>query len=222
MAIGLETIQQLGLSSAEQVQPQKQELGQEQFLELMTTQLTHQDPTNPMENGDFLAQMAQFSTVEGITGLQESFETFAASMTSNQALQAAGLVGRSVAFPGDSALLGLDRPISGNIKLEQSTQQLSLNILDQNGVVVKNLNLGNHAEGMVKFEWDGLMDDGNYADPGVYKLEAQANIDGENTALQTLVSAKVESVDLGNPQKGVVLNLNQLGSIEFSKVNQVF
>ncbi len=222
MAIGLETIQQLGLSSADQVQPQKQELGQDQFLELMVTQLTHQDPTNPMENGDFLAQMAQFSTVEGITGLQESFETFAASMTSNQAIQAAGLVGRSVAFPSDSAVLALDKPISGNIKLEQSTNQLSINILDQNGVLVKNLNLGNQAEGLIKFEWDGLLDDGSYAEPGVYKIEAQANIDGENTALETFVSATVESVDLGNPQKGVVLNLGQLGSIEFSKVNQVF
>lgn len=222
MAIGLETIQQLGLSSAEETKPQKQELGQEQFLELMTTQLTHQDPTSPMENGDFLAQMAQFSTVEGINALQTSFETFAASMTSNQALQAAGLVGHSVAFPSDSAVLAVDKPVSGNIKLEQSTPQLSINILDQNGVLVKTLNLGSQAEGITKFEWDGLLDDGNYAEPGVYKLDAQALFDGENTALETIVSATVESVDLGNPQTGIVLNLEQLGSIEFSKVNQVF
>ena len=52
--------------------PKKTSLGQEQFLKLMTTQMTHQDPTKPMENGDFLTQIAQFGTVSGIQDLQKS------------------------------------------------------------------------------------------------------------------------------------------------------
>lgn len=222
MPISTDTIQQLGLTSAEASKPKKQELGQEQFLKLMTTQMTHQDPTKPMENGDFLAQMAQFGTVEGITGLQDSFETFATSMTSGQTLQAAGLVGHSVAYPGNEGVLGLEKTLSGSIKLDSGANQLKLNIVNQSGTTVKTLNLGNQAEGMAKFEWDGLLDDGSYAPPGVYKIDAHANVDGNNTALETYVGATVESVDLGNARKGVVLNLGQLGSVEFSKVKQVF
>jgi len=222
MAFSIDTAQQLGLSVVDAVKPKEQELGQEQFLKLMTTQLTHQDPTKPMENGDFLAQMAQFSTVEGIGDLNESFQAFAGSMTSSQSLEAAGLVGRSVSVPSTKGALGFGSPLAGNIKLNSATNQATVSIKDQTGAVVKTLNLGSQSEGLKKFEWDGLLDDGSYATPGVYSVEAQANIDGQNTALETFMSAKVESVDLGDPQKGVVLNLGQLGAVEFSKVKQVF
>ena len=50
----------------------KSSLGQEDFLRLMTTQLQNQDPFAPMENGEFIAQMAQFSTVTGITEMGQS------------------------------------------------------------------------------------------------------------------------------------------------------
>mgnify|MGYP000538832880 CR=1 FL=1 len=222
MAFSIDTAQQLGLSVVDAVKPKEQELGQEQFLKLMTTQLTHQDPTKPMENGDFLAQMAQFSTVEGIGDLNESFQTFAGSMTSSQSLEAAGLVGKSVSVSSTKGGLGFGSPLVGNIKLNSATNQATVNIKDQTGAVVKTLNLGSQSEGLKKFEWDGILDDGSYATPGVYNIEAQASINGQNTALETFMGAKVESVDLGDPQKGVVLNLGQLGAVEFSKVEQVF
>lgn len=221
MSFSLESIQQLGLSAAEAVRPQRQELGQEQFLRLMTTQMTHQDPTKPMENGEFLSDMAQFSTVEGIGSLNDAFANFASSMTSSQSLEASGLVGRSVTVPSNEAVLELDRPMAGNVSLPAATSDVTVNISDQNGTVVKTLNLGSQPEGMVRFEWDGLLDDGSYAVPGTYQINAQATIDDHNTALQTLVSAEVESVDLGG-QRGVVLNLGQLGAVEFSQVQQVF
>ncbi|MBE0470080.1 MAG: flagellar hook assembly protein FlgD [Methyloprofundus sp.] len=222
MAFSIDTAKQLGLSVAEAVKPKKQALGQEQFLKLMTTQMTHQDPTKPMENGDFLAQMAQFSTVEGIGSLNNSFNAFAGSMTSSQSIEASGLVGKRVSVPSNQGVLGFDSPLAGNIKLNSATNQATVSIKDQTGAVVKTLNLGSQSEGMKKFEWDGLLEDGSYATPGIYKIEAQATIDGQNTALETFMGAKVESVDLGDPQKGVVLNLGQLGAVEFSKVKQVF
>jgi flagellar basal-body rod modification protein FlgD len=81
MALGVDAINALGLSGAQTPVAKKQSLGQEEFLKLMTTQITHQDPTKPMENGDFLAQMAQFGTVAGIQDLQESFKSFTASIS---------------------------------------------------------------------------------------------------------------------------------------------
>ncbi len=222
MTFSVDDIQSLGLSAVEAQKPKRQELGQEQFLKLMTTQLTHQDPSKPMENGQFLAEMAQFSTVEGIGSLNNAFADFASSMTSKQALEASGMVGKSVAFPTNTGVLSIEDSLRGNVNLPASTQNLSINILDGNGTVVKNLNLGSQSSGFVKFEWDGQLDDGSYAVPGAYQVQAQAHIDGQNTALETLMSGKVESVDLSNPSKGIVLNLDQMGSVAFSKVKQVF
>jgi len=222
MAINLDTIQELGLGSNAVDEAKKNSLGQDEFLKLMTTQMTHQDPTKPMENGDFLAQMAQFGTVEGINELKNSFADFASSMTANQALDAASLLGRSVEFAGDSASLELDRPLSGSVDLDTAATDVNINIIGPNGAVVKTLNLGSQLEGNVKFNWDGELDDGSYASPGMYKIEAQGLVGGVNTSLATSVSAKVDSVDLGGAQSGILLNLGQAGNVSFNKVKEIF
>lgn len=224
MAISaIETFQNIGLATtADKVQPAKQELGQEQFLKLLTTQMTHQDPNKPMENGDFLAQMAQFSTVEGIGDLNDSFSEFANSLTSGQALQAASLVGQSVLVPGDEGLMSLNKNMSGEIVLNDKTSDLKVSFLDSNGVPVKTINLGRQEQGNVSYQWDGLLDDGTYTDPGVYQVRAEATIDGSNTILQTYVNADVESVALGNSKNGIQLALAGLGNVNFSEVKKIF
>jgi flagellar basal-body rod modification protein FlgD len=222
MAISIDTIDQLGLTAAGTTSPKKEELGQDAFLELMTTQLTHQDPTDPMDNGDFLAQMAQFSTVEGIGELNTSFTEFANSITSGQALQAATLVGQSVLVPSSEGLMSLNDSLSGEVALSGRTNDLRVEFLDSNGAVVKTLHLGNQTEGQVAFEWDGLLDDGTYTDPGVYKIRAEAEIDGFNTVLETYVNAGVESVALGKGSSGVTLALAGLGEVSFNQVKKIF
>ncbi len=224
MAISsIEAFQNIGLAtSADKVKPVKQELGQEQFLKLLTTQLTHQDPNKPMENGDFLAQMAQFSTVEGIGDLNDSFSSFSNSLTSGQALQAASLVGQSVMVPGDEGLMSLNKNMSGEIILNDATSDLRVSFLDSNGMAVKTINLGRQAEGNIAYEWDGLLDDGTYTDPGVYQIRAEATIDGSNTILQTYVNADVESVALTNGQDGIQLALAGLGDVGFNQVKKIF
>ena len=75
------------------------DLGLNTFLKLMVTQLNNQDPFKPMENGDFLGQIAQFGSVTGLEKLNQNFESLAGSITSGQALQARGLVEREVLVP---------------------------------------------------------------------------------------------------------------------------
>lgn len=76
------------------------DLGQEQFLELLVAQMKNQDPTDPVDNGEFLAQIAQFSTVSGIQDLQTSFSSMADSLYAGQTMQATALMGKQVL--GDS------------------------------------------------------------------------------------------------------------------------
>ena len=95
-------------------------LGLEQFLKIMTTQLKSQDPLEPMDNGDFLGQIAQFGTVTGIENLNESFGSFSSSITNGQALQAGTLVGREVLAPVSTCYLETGSSIKGRVDLPSS------------------------------------------------------------------------------------------------------
>lgn len=222
MSINFDTFSGMGIKTAADNPVKKQSLGQEQFLKLMTTQLTHQDPTKPMENGDFLGQMAQFSTVSGIQDLQKSFTEFAGSISSNQALQAASLVGRSVLVPSKEGVFSLSDGLKGEIDLTGPTDNLLVEFQNRNGVTVKQLNLGRQSAGNVEFEWDGQLEDGTFANPGVYQIKASASIDNKNTALQTFVNAGVNSVSLGGGSNGIQLSLNGLDSVKFNDVRRIF
>ncbi len=198
-----------------------QELGQEQFLDLMIAQLKNQDPTKPLESGEFLSQMAQFSTVTGIQSLQESFSQLAASMQSNQALQASMLVGRSVLAPGDKGALDATTPLSGAVDLPASTTALTLNVYDAGGQLVRHLPLGAQSAGLVQFSWDGITDRGERAAPGTYRVRAEALTADGQTGLQTLMKTRVESVSLGRTGEGLTLNLAGLGPVALADVKQI-
>jgi flagellar basal-body rod modification protein FlgD len=93
------------------------ELGQDDFLELMVAQLKNQDPMKPMESGEFLGQLAQFGTVNGIRSLQSSSKGLLSTLQSVQALQASNLVGRSVLVKGEAGLWIKEGHLSGMIEL---------------------------------------------------------------------------------------------------------
>ena len=195
-------------------------LGQDQFLNLMVAQLKNQDPTKPMDSSQFLGQMAQFGTVSGIQGLQQSFTQMAGALQSNQALMASSLVGRSVMVPGGIGVLPAGGALNGSVSLPTSVADLAINITDGSGQLVRRLVLGGQQAGDVRFSWDGLSDAGTPAVPGRYQVTAEAQVDGKAYAADTSVSALVESVSLGGTQ-GMLLNLTGLGTVSLGDVKQI-
>jgi flagellar basal-body rod modification protein FlgD len=196
-------------------------IGQDTFLELMLTQLQHQDPLNPMESGDFLSQMAQFGTVNGITDLNKSFASLSSSLQSNQALQASTMVGNTVLVPGDQSQLVAGGEVSGAIDISNSTSNLILNITDVSGQSVRQVNLGSQAGGLTKFSWDGTDNNGNPLPGGTYKFEAAAVINNDLVAQSTLMNAKVESVTLSRTGGEPLLNIGGLGTVSISEVREI-
>jgi flagellar basal-body rod modification protein FlgD len=198
-----------------------QSLGQSDFLKLMTAQMTHQDPTAPMTNGDFLSQMAQFGTVDGIKGLQTSFNDFSTSMGSNQSLQATNLIGKTVSTASNQGALAAGGSIKGSVALTSSSSDVSVQIINpSNGAVVSNMDLGSQAAGDVPFSWNGTNSDGTLASPGIYQVKVQAMVNGTNSALTTNIQSQVSSVSMG--AQGVQVNLaGGLGSVNLSQVTQI-
>ena len=220
--IDTSTLSDIGLRSIEEAQrkdDEKNRLGQEDFLKLMVAQLRNQDPLKPMENGDFLAQMAQFGTVSGINDLQKSFASLSESLVSNQALQAASLVGRDVMAATGAGVLGESEGLRGLVELPESTQSLVLNITDASGRLVRRLELGTQAAGEVPFQWDGFGDDGKRAAPGTYYITAEARYGDRTEAVETLTANRVDAVMLG--QGGIVVSLAGAGEIDFNEIRRI-
>jgi flagellar basal-body rod modification protein FlgD len=209
----------LGLAR-QTTQSKRNDLGMNDFFKLMITQLKNQDPMKPMENGEFLSQIAQFGTVSGIDKLNKTFEDLASNLTSGQALQAGNLVGREVLVPGGVAALAPGAPIRGVTTLDASAADVVLHIYNASGALVRDLSLGGQKAGDVQFSWDGMTNAGTYAPAGTYYLQAEA-LSGEKAhAVDTQLYATVASVNLGD-QGGLTLDLAGLGTVPFSAVREI-
>ena len=195
------------------------ELGKNEFMNLLVAQMNNQDPLSPQDNGEFIAQLAQFSTVEGIENMNTTMDSLLSGYQSSQALQASSLVGRSVIVPTMNAMVDTEEGIKGQLALTQRSDNVSVNVYDDKGSLVSTVNMGAKDAGMLDFKWDGKNGSGETLPAGKYKFEAQASINGENKQLATLLPANVDSVSLGMGKGGeMVLNLAGLGSIGLSEV----
>lgn len=211
--------QDAGLSAAPQAE-RKDQLGQEDFLKLMTAQLANQDPFKPMQSGEFMTQIAQFGSVQGIQDLQKSFDSFAGSMVSNQSLQSASLVGRNVLAPAQYGVLD-SSGLSGAVDVPANASDVVVNVYDSAGQLVKRLSLGAQESGLKNYRWDGSADNGAALEPGLYRVEAQAVIGGDNVQLDHFAQAPVESVTFGRVGQEPQVNLAGLGSLPFSSLREI-
>lgn len=201
----------------------KKELGQEDFLRLLVAQVNHQDPMEPQDNGEFIAQMAQFGTVDGIGKMQESLASLAQSMQSGQSLQqASSLVGRSVVIPSDTAYLTKDNTsIHGMIDLPGPASDINVSIYNEQGAVVNTVKLGEHNAGTMDFNWDGRLASGESAPVGRYSIRAQGFSGGQQKGLDTLVYAHVDSVSITTPGQSPLINARGIGPINIGDIRGI-
>lgn len=211
----------LGLGRRAEESAPANKLGQEDFMRLMITQLRNQDPFAPMENGDFLGQLAQFGTVSGIEDVRGALQQMAGAFTSNQALQAAGLVDRQALVPSREAWLPPDGVVSGAVDTPAGTTNVAIGVYDLNGGLVTTLEADTAQNGRSAFAWDGTLPDGDRAEPGFYELRATGLFDGETVSLDSLVSGRVESVSIGAGNGSVALTVTGLGVVDFSRVRGI-
>lgn len=198
---------------------QNKELGKDQFLNLLVAQLNNQNPLEPQGNGEFIAQLAQFSTVEGVEKLNSSMETILSGYQSSQALQASSLVGRKVIVPVDKAVVDTSESFKASAVLPTTSSNVYVNVYDTSGAVVSRINLGEQKAGNVSFIWDGKDASGNVMKPGTYRFEAQATYGNETKGLYTLLPANVDSVTLGGNE--LMLNLAGVGNVPLSQVQVI-
>ncbi|MDC8012844.1 flagellar hook assembly protein FlgD [Tahibacter soli] len=199
--------------------PRRTELGQDDFLRLMAEQMRNQDPTKPLDSTGFLAQLAQFSTVKGIQGVNDSLLGVGAMLGESQALQAASMVGRDAYLSTDHVTL--DAPVANapreirGVATAGAAGPVVVTIKNAAGQVVRTLTVEATGAGDVDFSWDGKGDDGTALPAGEYKFSATSG--GTDAALQ--FAARIDSVSF-TPQ-GMVLNVHGQGAVTFDRITRI-
>lgn len=197
------------------------ELGQNEFLSLMLAQLKHQDPFEPLENGEFVAQMAQFSTVAGIESMENSLNDMSESFAGNQLLQASSLIGRSALVATPNAYLGSEAGIEGLYRLPESTSTLSFDVLNAAGELVHHAEHSAKSAGLHPFQWDGTLKDGTRAPEGKYTLSVTYGDAEKTEQADILTENKIASLSLTKGDNTVMLETeegNQVGLADIERL----
>ncbi|NRB25151.1 flagellar hook assembly protein FlgD [Shewanella sp.] len=196
-----------------------QELSQEDFFSLLSQQLSMQDPFKPVDNDQMIAQMAAFSTVDGISNLNDEIVNLNAVMTSSQALQASGLVGQKVLIPSDTGHLSEEDPVlKGVVSTPEAIETIVVRIEDEKGQLITTFNIDGSQGGNVDVSWDGLDKNGEPMPSGIYSIKASGRVDGQSEDLAVSTYAHVTSVSLGTASTGSILNLRGIGGIKLGDV----
>lgn len=205
----------------------KKTLNQSDFFKLLSSQLAYQDPSKPVDNNQMVSQMTSFSTLQGITDMSDQLASLTSVMTSNQALQASGLVGKKVLIPSNNCYVDSSNSlVNGKISLTEPTSDITFRVKNAKGELVKTFSLPsseqNPLTGNVEFSWDGTNSAGALVPEGAYTIEASGRINGKTESVIVANYAHVQSVSLGTgASSDVVLNLHGMGGLKLGDAIEV-
>ena len=202
-------------------------MGQEAFLKLLVAQLQNQDPLNPQENAEFVAQLAQFSSLEQSIGINDRLDQLALQNQGLQNSQVVSLVGKQATVKGSIvSLKGQGQSVPVTFKLNGAASEATVTIRDQSGRSVRTMQVGARAAGVVTVQWNGQNDAGNPQPAGPYQITVTAKAEnGSPVTLTQQSSGVIRSVsfDQGFPviqlDSGVTAPVGDLVSVAPSSTN---
>jgi flagellar basal-body rod modification protein FlgD len=199
------------LAAGQAATSQKGQLDQQAFLKLMTTQLKTQDPFNPVDNTQMVAQMAQFSSVAGISEMNQSLKSMAADIAASRVGDAAGWIGRSALVASDVANPLPNGAYAGEIALPEDASTVTISLVDANGAVAHTETLGAQAAGTLAFAWDGKNAAG---EPTTGPLRFVVTAAGANGPIPTATSSWTNISGVQSPASGATKLVTPLGILD--------
>ena len=179
-------------------------MDQNAFLKLMTTQLKTQDPFDPVDNAQMVAQMAQFSSVAGIAEMNQSLKAIAADIASSRVGDAASWIGRSALVQSNVAAPLSNGAYAGEVALPQDASDVTISLVDADGQVVHREELGAQAAGTLNFAWEG-------AEGVTGPLGVVVSAKGADGAIDPIISTWTEINGVQSPASGVTSLVTPLG-----------
>lgn len=195
-------------------------LGKDAFLKLLVTQMKTQDPLNPMDDKQFVAQLAQFSSLEQLTNINSGIDKLNTATTQQQMFSAASFIGKEVKAKGSSVSKAGDNAGAIYYTLPEAATKVSINIMDANNNIVKTVDIGAKAAGEHTYQWDGRNFSGQKVADGLYNVGVTTQrADGRSMLVDLSVTGVVNGVTSEN---GVFMLSTQDGrKVRFTDVQGI-
>lgn len=178
-------------------------LGKTDFLNLLVTQLRHQNPLEPLKQEEYAAQLAQFSSLEQLSNLNDGFDKmYSSNLQLNQSITnalSANLIGKNLRGMGNRLTYNAYRDNEIRYQLGSDAQQVELRIQDSQGNVLRKVSLGEQGAGDHAWSWNGRLDDSQLATDGdTYTFEVIAKDGDDNAvAVNPIIQGKITGVEFG-------------------------
>ncbi|MBD3169313.1 MAG: flagellar hook capping protein [candidate division Zixibacteria bacterium] len=198
-------------------------MGKNDFLNLLVAQLKNQDPLEPMKDQEFVAQLAQFSSLEQLTNLNENAQRnaeldYLLSQTITNTL-ATQLIGKEVKAAGNTVEIIGDKDAEISFELGGDAYDVEIRIFNAQGSLVRTISESELNEGINEVEWDGRDDNGNRLASGKYTFQVSAEkANGEAVSTRTLVAGYVEGVSY---EDGATYLIVDGRKIQFSNILEI-
>ncbi|MDB4022444.1 hypothetical protein OAC78_01960 [Litorivicinus sp.] len=192
------------------------------FLTLLTSQLQNQNPLDPMKNEAFVAQLAQFSQLEGITNMSTSLEDVADVIRSDRIMSGANLVGKTVF--GQTGQITTDGEVASAMEFElpYGADQVEVGIYDPvSGSLIRSIVSGPQTSGTYSMAWDGRRADGVMVPPGSYLVRGNVSVGGNSENVVPATYSRVETVSWNALSSDLNLNLAGGKSIPMASVTRI-
>lgn len=165
------------------------------FLKLLTAQLQYQDPFHPIDNNEFTAQLAQFSGLDQLYGVNDRLDSLLTTQSMMDKSNTAGLIGKEVKAVGNSVELLKGSSATINYEMKKDATNVMIDIYGNNGQKVRSVKLGTEAAGPHDYVWDGKDDFGNSVEPGTYTVAiAATDANNNNINITSNITGRVTGV----------------------------
>jgi flagellar basal-body rod modification protein FlgD len=197
--------------------PANMQITQAGFLKLISTQMSNQNPLNPTDPTQFLAQVEGLSEVSSLQSLQTSMAGLAAGLQASQVINGTSLLGHSVLAAGDTANIAAGDSVSGAVSVPAGTSALAVSVTNASGALVDAFAVAPQASGYTPFTWNGTTSQGAAAPAGQYTIQVTAAAGNTTQSVSPYLYSKVTSVTLDPSTQALALNTNN-GTVALSSV----
>jgi flagellar basal-body rod modification protein FlgD len=197
------------------------ELGRDAFLKMFIAQMNNQDPLNPMDISQMSSQLAQYSSLEQLLNINTNLESIEGVQSSSNRYQSIDMIGKEVQADSSTLVLDNGKAAKGSFSLEESAN-CTVHILDEQGAVIRDIDLKTLEPGFNEFEWDGFDNKGNLYKSGQFTYEVTAvNGNKNQVSVNKYIKGTVTGINLSDEEPIIYVNSTPLSMSQIVNINMV-
>lgn len=193
-------------------------LGKDDFLKLLLLELKYQDPTSPMDSEKILTQTSQLATLESTENTNKALETLAAALSSSMQYSGIAAIGKIADTGSNAIVLSEGEDVDFELYFPADVTSGKVNVLDNNGNILRSMDIGATNAGIAKYTWDGKNNNGAELDAGIYYVESSYTKTDGTTATARVGLYPIESIKFDEGKTYAKLGSNY---VDFSTIKEV-